>query len=56
MGNRVGGRAQRMRMGTWKARVEKRTSRRKNRYWRSRGWDWRTAALVVVFCAEGRAS
>jgi hypothetical protein len=42
-----GGIEQRRRMGRWKDRVERVTRRRKKRYWRRRGWDWRIAALVV---------
>ena len=34
-------------MGRWKASVQRVTRQRKNRYWRPRGWAWRTTAFVM---------
>ena len=47
VGRRVASKAQRRRMGRWKARVHSVTRKRKKRYWRPSGWAWRTTAFVM---------
>ena len=46
-GRRLGLRLVRRRIGRWKARVLRVTSRRKKRYCRIKGWAWRIVAFVA---------
>jgi len=47
LGRRVASKAQRRRMGRWKASVQRVTRQRKKRYCRPSGWAWRTTAFVM---------